>query len=239
MKNKLLVIIFCLFAVILNAQTTETATWDFPVKPGTQEWASFTTSQQMLDACQIPQKVLETLSTKELANVCLNYPLFIEYTALDDERKAISSMIENFNGLKELSKRKDGTQELINLYKEYPVMPDENQNRFSKDSHSYFKLPFLELLLADDCFIMQLDGKQFSELEKVVLEKYVIMLANTDVFSLWSFKKIFLLGAVITDQNVMTTKSPAQKETVKRFIVNYRHADPALITEISKIISGI
>jgi len=106
-KNRykvMIAVILCLFSYLITAQEPEKKeTWDYPVKPGSREWASFTTGKQMVDACQIPNHILKSLSTKELVEICFNYPLFLDYAAANDERKGISHMIEIFNGLNELS----------------------------------------------------------------------------------------------------------------------------------------
>jgi len=244
MKNHKLIVfalvgLVSFHADILNAQTAteEKVAWDYPVKPGTMEWATFKTGQQKLEACQIPQKTLETLSTKDLARVCLNYPLFFEFALVDDERVGISIIIENFNGLKELSKSKDGVVELINIYKNIPVLADNQQVTINDDI--LLKLPFLELLLSDDAFIHQMDDQMLVELEKIVLAKYDAKLQNMYVYSLYNIKKTFLLGAVVMNQRRKFTDSSQQQQTLKRFIENYRYAEPALLTEISKIISEI
>lgn len=37
--------------------------WDYPIKPGTEEWTNFKSGQEMLNACQIPENILKNLST--------------------------------------------------------------------------------------------------------------------------------------------------------------------------------
>ena len=234
MKTRIVFIVFCCVTCAVNAQ----ATWDYPVKPGSTEWASFRTGQQRLEVCQIPQEVLEALSTKDLAEICLNYPLFIDYAVSNNERKAISAMIERFNGLKELSKRTDGAQELISIYENYPVLT-QVQLEPSKEYDILFKLPFLELLLSDEVFIQQLDSRKANELEKMVLSTYERKLEHKDVYSLWNIKKTFLLGAVAIAQQGLSARSSEEQEIVKRYIENYRNADANLLTEISKIISNL
>ena len=230
-------ILFVLLSFSVTGQEKDTL-WDYPVKPGSQEWASFTTGRQMLDACQIPENILKTLSTKDLVKICLNYPLFFDYVAANDERKGISFMIESFNGLNELSKRKDGVLELINAYNEYPVITQVQQES-SKDYYTPYKLPFIELLLADDIFEKQLDSQKSGELEKIVLKKYESKLKYPQVYSLYNIKKTFLLGSVILNGDNSRAKTATEKDTIKRFIENYNNVDATLLTEISKIISEL
>ncbi|MDR2962076.1 MAG: hypothetical protein LBU90_00305 [Bacteroidales bacterium] len=105
-----------------------------------KEWVTFETSEQMVKACQIPFDVLKTVGTKELVEICLNYPLFNNYVAFNDERNGIKTTIEQFNGLQELSLRKDGITELVKIYEDYPVL-----SKIQKDINSKLLLPILRL----------------------------------------------------------------------------------------------
>ena len=236
MKHLLFIyMIFISFSVIGKENKL---VWDYPVKPGSKEWNEFTTGQQMLNACQIPQDVLESLSTKDLAEICLNYPLFFQYTAFNDEREGISNMIENFNGLKELSRRKDGVKELISIYKNFPIIT-QVQKKLSKDYDTPYKLPFIELLLSNDTFVNQLDSQEAKKFGKIILERYGCKLKNSQVYSVYNIKKTFLLGAVIISKHDMSSKSTKQQEIIKSFINNYNNTDSSLLTEISKIVSEL
>jgi hypothetical protein len=236
MKTKITTFIFAyLFSFALTAQEKSIA-WDYPVKPGGDQWAAFTTGQQMLDACQIPQKILNALNTKELTEICLNYPLFFEYLALDNEREGINIMIENFNGLNELSKREDGTAELIKLYKEFPIIT-KVQDVKSVNYHTPYKLPFLELLISDNIFIDKLNDNELLELGKIVLDRYEKKVENLKIYSLYNIKRTFLLGSVILDKQNKSTKT--QQSIIKNFIENFNNANEELLTEISNIISQL
>ena len=206
--------------------------WSYPVRPGMAEWRQYRTGQQKWEACQIPQNILETLSTEELAEICFNFPLFLNFAAFDDERFGIRYVVNNFNGLKELSNRKDGARELVNIYRTCPVISQRDEN------YTLTKLSYLELLLSDDAFIKQMDDGMYAELEKIVLEKYLGKLENSHIYSLYNINKTFLLGAVIT-VNRNSGKTFVQQRTARRFIDNFDKYDPELLTEMSKIISGL
>ena len=242
MKIKILLILFSLITGFVNAQpeTEKKLPWDYPVKPGMEEWRQFKTGRQRFDACQIPQKVLESLKTDDLAEICMQYPLYIEYGFLNDERSSTRFIIENFNGLKELSRRKDGTKALINIYKDFPVLSEMLQES-SKDFDAPIKIPFLELLLSDSVFVQQMDERLAFELEKTVLGKYLKKLENNHIYGFWNIKHTFLLGATVMDYRNKYAHLPEVQEVIKRYIenFNYPEAYPELITEISKIISEI
>lgn len=238
MKTKILYSVIWgifLFPFVINAQTKKEK-WDYPIKPGTTEWLAFTTGQQKLDACQIPQEILDGLSTKELAEICQNYPLFINYMAFDDQKNGIRVVIKNFNGLTELEKREDGAMALMEIYANYLILT-EHQPKGSKEYHTPYRMHFLEMLLADDVFISQLSPEELSELGKIVLKKYVEKLENPHVYSLHNIRRTLLLGSIILDKSDKITKSADQQNFIAKFLMNFNHADPNLLTEISKIIS--
>ena len=100
--KKTILLFFSLVAFCLNAQTESgDALWDYPVKQGMPEWASFTTGAQMWDACQIPDKIMEALNTKDLVKICLDFPIFFDFALVDDERYGADFAIKRFNGLSE------------------------------------------------------------------------------------------------------------------------------------------
>lgn len=212
----------------LASYAQENIVWDYPVKPGMKEWATFETGEQMVKACQIPLDVLNTISTKELVTICLKYPLFFNYMASNDERRSINNTIQKFNGLQELSQRKDGIRELIKAYADYPVQKDVN----SKDYHSPFRLSFLELVLSDNVFLSKMDDSELEELRKITVNKYVDKLQNSDEYSLYNIKKTMLLTAVIMNKQNKTET----QDVINTFIKNYNRFDSNILTEMSKLI---
>jgi carbonic anhydrase len=234
MMKAILIFVFpFLFFAAISAQ--EKTAWDYPVKPGMKEWAAFETGEQMFNACQIPVNILEKLTTKELAAVCLNYPLFNNYVAFNDERKGIRSVIEQFNGLQELNRRKDGVRELINVYASYPVISQIQTDVTSEDYHTPYKLPFLEMVLSDSTFVSQMTNDELSELRRNAVNKYGDKLRNPAIYSLFNVKKTMLLIAIILDRQSETGK----RDVVDTFIKNYSNPPSDTLTELSKIIAEL
>jgi hypothetical protein len=206
------------------------------VKPGTKEWAEFKTSEQMYNACQIPSDILKTMSTKDLVSVCLDYPLLNNYVAFNDERTGVNVIINDFNGLWELSQRKDGAKELICFYSDFPILTEIPKDVTSKNYHVPYKVQFLELVLSDNIFISQLDSKEMEELRKTAVSKYANKVQNLEIYSLYNVKKTILLAATIMDrQNAKLSEK--QQGVIKSFIKDYNQPDANLFTEISKIIA--
>lgn len=236
-KCRILMLLLLLLSFSIKGQDVVDTPYEFPVRPGMEQWKSFKTGQEMKDACQIPIDILNRLSTKALAETCLNYPLYFEYTAFNSERMGIGHIIENFNGLTELSKRENGVQELVKLYEGLPV--NTKTKRVSskiKENASILHLSYLELLLSDEAFFQKLSVNDCTELKKVVTDKYEKKLAEKDVYSLYSVEKTLLLGAKILEKSERGKISATKRENVVKFIHEFERSNIDLMQEISKYI---
>ena len=94
--------------------------WDYPLKPGMEEWKTFRTTQEAADALQIPEELLFSLSTEDLTAICLQYPFFLMLRETDlygSPDLVIELLSDFFNGIKELLNREDALKELLKQYR--------------------------------------------------------------------------------------------------------------------------
>jgi len=131
-----------LFSAVVSATAQERKPYQFPVQPGTDKWKKFQTHAEMLAACQLPADYLKNSSTADLAQTCLNYPLFTDFLAYNSHQEGINAIINDFNGFRELLARQDNAQALADLYKQLPL-GDRSVNQASLS----FRLIGVECLL--------------------------------------------------------------------------------------------
>ena len=74
------------------------------------------TPQERLKAANIPQDIIETMSTEDLIETCFNYPFKLDFYAYNSYEEGLAAMIENFNGFQELLRREDGASLLLERY---------------------------------------------------------------------------------------------------------------------------
>ena len=95
--------------------------WDYPIKPGTDEWEQFRfnkTHQEMVNMLQIPEEIVFSLSTEDLAEICFHHPHFMGLIAggssfvLNFDR-----FLSEFNGVRELFKREDVLKVLLKRHR--------------------------------------------------------------------------------------------------------------------------
>ena len=91
--------------------------WDFPVKPGTEEWDQFQTHEEIVDACQIPEEILVSLSTEDLTEICMQCPIINIPLSHEHYDAGLDDLFSKFNGVRELFQREDLSKGLLKWYR--------------------------------------------------------------------------------------------------------------------------
>ncbi len=79
----------------------------YEITPEDEEWSNFETTQEMYEACQLDGELLNNMTTVELVDAVVNYPLMVNIYAYDSFEKGIEILVKHFNGLEELVSRND------------------------------------------------------------------------------------------------------------------------------------
>lgn len=171
MKPKILIlstmrkiILLYLMTIPMISFAQEKVTWNYPVRPGTEEWKQLNSFKERLDAFNIPDDILQEITTDELVKTCLEYPWWILITSRDDNQEGYDFLKSVFNGFRELEKRKDAGKALI---KEYEKMnPEERmelKTLIEKGKYSYQYI-FIETLLSGAVVQENLSQQDLKEL---------------------------------------------------------------------------
>lgn len=116
--NKRILWCFLFLAFIsidISAQNKQT--WDYPVKPGSKQWNAYTSYQERLEVCQIPQEILKDIPTEELVAICKNYPFSRNIFAYSSVQKGFEKVCEEFNEYRDLLQREDNVKWLTETLK--------------------------------------------------------------------------------------------------------------------------
>ncbi len=165
------IIIFFFIAVPLTSFAQEKVTWDYPVKPGSEEWKALKNQKEKLDICQIPESILENISTISLLNLCFSYPLVYDVLAFNSIQTGMNEFKKNFNGINEFLQRKDAANLLVEKYsKIQPRGYDKNWNDIQKGYYS-LEISIIELFLSQDEIINKMTLTEKQDLIKELLKK--------------------------------------------------------------------
>jgi hypothetical protein len=178
-KNLLFFLLNVAFSMLCFSQT-KNIVWDYPIKPGTEEWATFKSGQEMIEACQIPENVLENLSTSDLAYLCLNYPLLGDMLFFDNYQEGFEKMSASFNGFPELFKREDAGTELLKLYQEFDLDSFKNSKGIGRTNVFYDMC--IDIVMAQPIFLEKLDQQQETYLIKESVNRLSIRQKMGDSF---------------------------------------------------------
>lgn len=131
---------------IIESPYLDNEPYVFPIRPGSSEWASFQSKDEMLAVCQIPENKLNSMTTEALLKTVLDYPLINDFLAFNTIEDAYKTMLNDFNGFQALFSRQDNTLIIINEYAKAPVLTALEATVAQPDE--FFKTSTLEYLFA-------------------------------------------------------------------------------------------
>lgn len=146
--------------------------YDFPVKPGMEEWKAFTNPDEKVIACQIPESLLGKMSTAGLVETVINYPLYWDMLGSNSGlQQGFNAVAVRFNGLQELLKRKDAGAELLTRYSGMNPIGFRDSTDEEIGEH-LFQCYSVEILFAQAAIRANLTEAQRQMLQKELLAKY-------------------------------------------------------------------
>ena len=170
--NKVILIMFCLLTCIFNVQTAseEKMNWEYPLKPGMDEWNQLKTEEERIAILQVPEEVIAHLTPENAVSLCITFPSFGHFTAWDTPQAGFEVMLSRYNILRHILSRKDIGGSLIAAYKDaslsgFKSLPYSNE-------YWSLKLFYLELLLSQKVILQSLTPVQKLELMAEAKAKY-------------------------------------------------------------------
>lgn len=155
----------------LYAQKPESQIYTYPITVSDSEWNNFKTLQEKLDAIQIPTDLLGKMSTEDLLETVMNYPLLGDLMVYSDVQTGIDKVSTKFNGLEELLNRDDVGE----IMKEYYL----NLQGINSDE-DIINLACLERMLSSSAVRNSIPISMVAEnpivfpKEELILDKYTI-----------------------------------------------------------------
>lgn len=145
--------------------------YQYKVLPGSAAWAKLKTHQQMVEAVQIPAATIRQMSTGQLADAVLDYPLLPDALAFNDVQQGVEVVAGRFDGLRELLRRRDAGTVLLDRYRRLDVRTDAAASELQAGNHT-LEVWKVETLLAQPQVLASLPAGRVTELLRVGLDKY-------------------------------------------------------------------
>lgn len=126
---------------------------------------------------QLPEDVMENMSTAVLLDAVLDYPFFSDVYAFNDLQVGVDILYQSFNGIRELSEREDLVQVILEKYADEPVL---TENSLEGDT-DVLRLSNLEILVSQDFVIEKMDEEDIGLLSRLSEEKNNLK-SSSDVY---------------------------------------------------------
>ena len=172
----------------------------FPVRPGMPEWIELKTFAERLKVCQVPEPILEDMSTEALVETCLNYPFLGNITLFTTLNQGLEAVISNFNGLRELVERQDAGVELLKKYQ--AINPEDFDASWSPTRRGEYSLHlyYLGALMTYDEILMNMSQKVKHLLLQESFQKFQSMQRHPELYGTGSLSVPILLMAKIMEK---------------------------------------
>ena len=115
-------------------------TYNYPIRPGSDEWNNMSTNSEIIAACAIPEDTLHEMSTDALLVTILDYPLITDMGMYSSFQLGYEAMKKYFPALEEFEKRSDARKIIVQ---------ELGKSNYSDDTdgESIYRAKVLEVLL--------------------------------------------------------------------------------------------
>lgn len=141
------------------------------------DWSLYEDHSINIQRAQIPDYLLNQMTTEQLINAVLHYPYLIDMLCYDTYSAGFESVSKYFNDLSELLNRKDSAQKLAERLESTPV-----QRSHSVDGEAVMNGMFLDVLLAQPEFMNQFSEQETEEVLEMVDKTIEERLTQPDIY---------------------------------------------------------
>lgn len=144
--------------------------YEYPIKPGTEEWIKLVSRDERAQACMIPLDILETISTGGLFESLLNYPFILDYGAWEKMQVGFEKLKSENIGFAELYSREDLFQIICNWYGSMSLECEEWIYR-PLNAPVTVELEIIEMFIFQNEFLDNLNHDKVLEIFKLIFNK--------------------------------------------------------------------
>jgi len=219
----------------IGDEQNEKLAWDYPMKYGVPGWEALKTTEERFNAYNIPDAILNSISTEELVKICMAYPQWGLMHAFNDRRTGFCVLVDYFNGFQELFKRDDAAIELLKAYDRLdPLSVEPTWTPLQQGIYSA-RFEKIEMFLSTKTMIDKLDNEGLRRLKEVVISKYQKKRELPEIYSLFD-----LSPTVAICTNIIEQKTPnllrTNREVINVFMFSFMSEDVQLLDSLLELL---
>lgn len=168
----LVTLLLCMpFSTAAKAVNGNSPPWK--IVPGTNEWQHLNSHDEMVAVCQLSDDQITNMSTDDLLNALLTYPLLIDMFVCDSLQSGFELIRSNFNGIEELLTRPDASEVIARKYASTPAF-STSKSTATNESYAtgFLCVDVLETLLAQPEIYDKMSSSELAAVNFEILEKH-------------------------------------------------------------------
>jgi len=149
-------------------------TYKYPIVPGTADWKELKSLTEKIQACQIPNEKLKSISTDGLLETLLNYPLILDYGAFNQKQDGFERIKSENNGFNELYGRTDFFEVIVERYELMSLNCGKNlYPPFIGEIMTPIQISFqtIEFFILQDELLDEINSNQRTQIFESILDK--------------------------------------------------------------------
>lgn len=153
---------------------TSTDSYIYPIRPGSEEWKALKTSEEMVKVTQMPQDVINNMSTIGLFESVVENPLFVELSLSSTPKYFYDYHKTTSEAMIELLSRENVGSTLISRYAEMCWSCKENNYSYynGKGGNIIGSYASIELLLAQEDIFSKASRNEHKILGQVLISNH-------------------------------------------------------------------
>lgn len=133
-----------------------------------QQWQNDLNTESRIDKLKLPESTLKGLSTEDLVDSILDYPLFFEWKRFSTCEAGLEYLNETLDTMQELKNRSDAASVLLKKYTDQKVYTDDEDAGSMTEA---LRIKDIELLITQDYILEQMTEEEKTKFYEVAKQK--------------------------------------------------------------------
>lgn len=178
-------------------------TYIFPMTPASPEWSNFY-PREIWEINQLPDSIIENISTEGLFETCLTFPYYSDIGLADYHQYGFDHYVDNFNGIFEFLNRDNSSNIIFERYKSMHLPCDNNNYPDFTGRGQWIGSAFIgvEMILAQYIVLNRFDSEQLKLIATEALLKHDEKISDESTYSIFNIKfTLVLCGRILEIEN--------------------------------------
>jgi hypothetical protein len=171
--KKLIPVIVCVSFMTQALAQKITRPYEYPVRPGTEEWRSAKTHNELREVNQIPTLIIRQMDTPTLILSVLKYPVIGDLLVYSTFREGRDQTANNLFAFDSLLNRVDLIEALIPIYVNYDPREVDSKNDPLEIGEFMLGLSLLEFIIQKAAITNRIDPIQRLLVQQELVLKYM------------------------------------------------------------------